>query len=1038
MSLSKQNRFRWFSILAIVLAAAGMSYLGTTRLALDMDITRSLPIDDPVIADAEYVMTHHPVKDRIVIDLGHDGADADLLVEGASVVERRLAGSGLFKSVGLEEYQSVFPELISYVMHNLPVLFSARELDKKIRPLLEPAKVREALADNYAQLLDLQGIGQANMMAADPLGFRNTVLARLAHLAPSLTIRMVRGHLVSSDGRHLLITAEPKDSATDTALARKIASLLSLCEGDLRKEFGPRGIAFTLNPVGAYRAALDNEETAKKDTRMAVIFATIGIAILLLLGFPRPFLGILALVPAVLGTIAAAFVYSLFSRSISILAIGFGGTIISFTVDYGIAYLLFLDRPYETRGMDATREVWGIGLLAMLTTAASFAFLFVSGFSALAQIGLFAALGVVFTYIFVHTLFPVIFPTMPPAKRGGFISLQKVVDLIMSSRPAWKAFAALAFGVVMLVFARPNFRVDLASMNTVSRDTLRAEKLVTDTWGNVLTRLYIMTEAGSIGELQQKGDRLAGELGREIASGALSSAFVPSMLFPGEARMKENLSAWSAFWTPKRVAVLRQTMRESSREIGFAPDAFDTFFNTIARRNFTSREVPEKFHGLLGIRRMPGGGSWAQFSVLTPGESYRAGRFYSRVSNSGLARLFDPSFFADRLGAIILSAFLRMTLIVGAITAAVAFVCLLDLRLMLISLAPTVFSLVCTLGAMKLLGEQPGIPTIIVAVIVIGMGTDYSMYLVRAYQRYMDGAHPSVGLIRLTVFLSACSTLIGFGVLSFAEHALLRSAGLTLALGIGFSFAGTILIVPPLLGIVFRRREEPGGAVVPGSKEHRARVERRYRFMEAYPRLFARYKMRYDPMFSELHEFLGRPDTIVDVGTGYGVPAAWVLEMLPGARLWGIEPDGRRRMAASLALKGRGTVAQGGAPELPEFPGRADAVLMIDMMHYLTDADLELLLGRARRKMSPKGVLIARATVPGRDRTILRMIEALWIRAKGLSMNYRGEEEIVRAMERAGFAVAVRESSNASREEKWFIGRPKPAPKRRVRSRAGR
>jgi hypothetical protein len=43
----------------------------------------------------------------------------------------------------------------------------------------------------------------------------------------------------------------------------------------------------------------------------------------------------LALLPAVLGAIAASFVYSLFTDKISILAIGFGATIISFTVDYG-------------------------------------------------------------------------------------------------------------------------------------------------------------------------------------------------------------------------------------------------------------------------------------------------------------------------------------------------------------------------------------------------------------------------------------------------------------------------------------------------------------------------------------------------------------------------------------------------------------------------------------------------------------------------------------------------------------------------------
>jgi uncharacterized protein len=1020
----KRKNLRWPYIILIILAAAGMSYVSKTRLGIDTDVTKSLPVNDPVIADAQYVMSHHPMKDRIVIDLSSDKRDADTLVEGAVLIERKLTTSGLFNSVGLDEYQAVIPGLISHIMENLPVLFTGQDLKLKIQPLLEPEKIREALADNYSRLLNLEGIGQSNMMAADPLGFKNLILARMAHLAPSRNIQISQGHLLSSDGRHLLITAEPKGSATDTAVARKIDALIRACEADLDKKYKPLGTVFTLTPVGAFRAALDNEDTAKKDTRMAVIFATTGIIILLLVGFPRPFIGILALAPAILGTIAATFVYSLFARTISILAIGFGGTIISFTVDYGIAYLIFLDRPYETRGMEATKEVWGLGLLAMLTTAISFAFLFISGFSALAQIGYFTALGVVFTYIFVHTLFPVIFPTMPAAKREGFIPLQNFVNRIMKSRSLYRVYAACAFCAIMLIFARPDFRVDLSAMNTVSRETLNAEKLVTKTWGNVLSNLYLMTEAHSVEDLQQKGDLLTSELGKETESGVLTAAFTPSVVFPGRERMLENLAAWNSFWTTARVAALKKSMRDASAGIGFAPGAFDAFFKTIAKRNFSGKTIPEKYFSVLGVHRMEGVNGWAQFSVLTPGPAYRADQFYSRVSAAGLARLFDPAFFGERLGGIILAGFIKMALIVGAITIVVALLYLMDVKLTLISMAPTLFSLICTLGTMKLLGQQPGIPAIIVTVIVIGMGTDYALYLVRAYQRYMDESHPSLGLIRLTVFLSAVSTMIGFGVLSLAEHALLRNAGLTLLLGIGYSFAGTVLIVPPLLGRVFVPGRLPDESFEPASRKHAARVERRFRFMEPYPMLFARFKMKFDPMFSELHRFMNAPKAIVDVGTGYGVPAAWLLELYPGARLYGIEPDEKRRRIASWVVGDRGVVSPGRAPELPDFPGKADAVLLIDMIHYLHDGELALLLDRIRKRISPKGLLIIRATIPHNSHSALRTIEMLWIRLNSLTMNYRGESDIIRLIKKAGFSVSEQDSSNSKREEKWFLCSP--------------
>jgi predicted exporter len=1023
----KGANLRWPFVVLIILAAVGMSMISKTRLAIDMDITKSLPLTDPVIADSQYVMMHHPVKDRIVIDLSQDKGDVDTLIEGASFIEDKLAASGFFKSVGMKEYQNLFPELVSHIVASMPALFTEQELEEDVKPLIEGEAIRKRVAENYSQLLNLEGIGQARMITEDPLGFRNIIFARMAPLAPSTSARISRGHLISNDGRHLLIIAEPRGSATDTALARKIVTLTKQCESGLEEKFKPRGIGSKLTLVGAYRAALDNEEMAIKDTRRALIFATLGIALLLLAGFPRPFIGILALVPAVLGAVAASFVYSLFTGTISILAIGFGATIISFTVDYGIAYLLFLDRPYETHGVEATKEVWGLSLLAMLTTAVSFASLFISGFPALAEIGYFTALGVMFTYVFVHTLFPVIFPTLPPAKREGFVPLRNFVNKMMGSGPGYKFYAALAFCAFMLIFARPDFRVDLSSMNTVSRDTLAAEKLVTTVWGNVLSRLYLMTEARSVDELQQEGDLLAEVLAKEKAASVLSTAFVPSMIFPGRERMKKNLSAWKRFWTPARVAVLKDRMREASAETGFAPDAFEPFYKTLSVDHMPYTDIPEQFYALFGIQKMADKGSWAQFSVLTPGPKYNAERFYSRISSSGLAKLFDPTFFGERLGSIIMAGFIKMALIVGAVTIVVALLYLLDIRLTLIAMAPTLFSLVCTFGTMKLLHQQPGIPAIIVTVIVIGMGTDYAIYLVRAYQRYMDEFHPSVGLIRMTVSLSAASTMIGFGVLSLADHALLRNAGFTLLLGIGYSFAGTVLIVPPMLRRVFVPGVFPDREVESRPGEYVSRVRRRYSRMEPYPRFFARFKMLFDPMFRELPRFLESYHgirTIIDIGSGYGLPACWLLERFPESKVYGIDPDPDRVRVASMAAGNRGFINRGRAPDVPTAPEPADLALMLDSVHYLKDNELRLTLESLGHGLSQGGTLMLRMTIrPERRFPWLWWLENFKLRIHRVPCYYRSVDQIAEMLVRSGFGIELTAPSGSRGELVWVIAR---------------
>jgi len=273
----KRANFSWPFVVIIILAAAGMSIVSETRLAIDMDITKSLPLNDPVISDSQYVMMHHPVKDRIVVDLSNDKGDVDTLVEGALFIEDKLVASGLFKSVGMKEYPEPSPRVVSHIItHTACAFFTEQELEEKIKPLIETEKIRKRLAENYSQLLNLEGIGQARIITEDPLGFGTSFSREWLPLRLLLMWQISQGHLISSDGRHLLINRGARGSATDTALARKIVSLTRSANSGLRKKFRARGIVSSSLWSAHTRGGARHEETAKKDTRMALIFRPSG------------------------------------------------------------------------------------------------------------------------------------------------------------------------------------------------------------------------------------------------------------------------------------------------------------------------------------------------------------------------------------------------------------------------------------------------------------------------------------------------------------------------------------------------------------------------------------------------------------------------------------------------------------------------------------------------------------------------------------------------------------------------------------------
>jgi ubiquinone/menaquinone biosynthesis C-methylase UbiE len=269
--------------------------------------------------------------------------------------------------------------------------------------------------------------------------------------------------------------------------------------------------------------------------------------------------------------------------------------------------------------------------------------------------------------------------------------------------------------------------------------------------------------------------------------------------------------------------------------------------------------------------------------------------------------------------------------------------------------------------------------------------------------------------------------MIGFGVLSLAEHALLRSAGLTLFLGIGYSFAGTALIVPPMLrGVLVSRtfRDRKGES---HPEEYVSRVRGRYLFMEPYPRLFAGFKVLFDPMFRELPRLLESYEGIgivIDIGSGYGVPACWLLERFPESKVYGIDPDPERVRVASMAVGERGIITRGRAPDIPAVPEPADIALMLDIVHYLKDDELRLAVERLRRSLSREGRLIIRAVIPPERRfPWLWWMENFKLRVHRVPCYYRSVDQVATLIVQSGFTIELTASSGSKAELVWIIAK---------------
>ncbi|HUN54293.1 MAG TPA: methyltransferase domain-containing protein [Smithella sp.] len=1019
MSIRKYQ-IKWPIVLIISLIVAALFFWESKNLKIETDILESMPQNEPVLSDARQIIRLLPIQDRIFIDLGHESADKDKLVKAAVIVSGKLSHSGLFTKVGFADDAKNFPELIAHVNNNLPSLLSASNLEQKIAPLLKPEKIKATMAQNRRSLEQLEGIGRSDMITKDPLGFSGLILGQLSALLPANKAQFYQGQLISEDGKHALIIARIAGSGTDTATAAKIEKTIEDCERELKADKSLKEDKYTLTSAGAYRAALDNETIAKRDTRLAIILTTLGIALLLIFAFPRPLVGLLALLPSTVGAIAALFVCSFLFKSISMLAIGFGGAIMGFTVDLGITYLLFLDQPYETYGRKITRTVWSAELLAVLTTVGSFLLLLISDFKILAEIGVFTALGVFFALIFVLFVFPIIFPKMPAATRQSNPLLLNAIKKIAS--PAkWKLTAAVILGFIMLLFAWPKFNVDLNAMNSISQKTVEAGNTL-QAWGDFSGKCYVFLEAKSIDELQNKNDQLMNWLSADVRQEKLSPVFLPSVLFPSARTARSNFSAWREFWNKQRVAALRRDLDEAARESGFKPEAFAPFWKIINQKNPGTFEIPERYYEMMGIAKSSTG--FTQLSLLSTGKNYDAEDFFSRLIPTGLAKLFDVGLFNKRMGDFLKNIFIQIAIIIGIGTMLIVFIYYLDWLISLAVLAPIAFALIATLGTLKLIGHPLDIPGIMLWIVIMGMGINYSIYYACFYQRYRDESSPEMDIVKLAMFLASFTTLIGFGVLAFASHALMKSIGITSLLGVGYSILGAFFILPVLMKKIFAPVTYACGSFTVGSREHLRRTVLRYRHLTAYTRIFARMKMMIDPMFKELNQYVQNPKRIIDIGCGYGIPATWLLEIYPEAKVYGLEPDEERVRIASYAIGSRGRVEIGGAPDLPRVEGLVDYVIMLDMLHLISDQEVQIVFRRIYDKLETGGTILIRATIPSERKVPWkRWIEATRLKIVGMGNRFRPESEIAGFMTAAGFNARIYTSPTEGVEEKWFVGK---------------
>ncbi|MDA3899599.1 MAG: hypothetical protein PF637_03660 [Spirochaetes bacterium] len=1014
------NYKRIILIVLINIVCIGFAF---EKLNISTDIIQLLPTSSRVFSDAQTIFITLPQKDKIALNISVREDNYELLFKAAAFYQQQLLKSDLFSAVGMQNVIEDYPDLISYIVSNLPYLLTEDELKTKLDSLLSAEKLYLSVSDNLNSLQTLTGTGQTNVMIADPLNFRSLIFKKIMMQLPTDIAHYSNGFLVSNDKKNILIVLEPVGNTTESETAQALVSCFSSLYQQFETEFASNSQLISINYAGAFQSAYENERVIRADVARSLTIATIVIIILVFLAFSRPLWGVVALVPALLGTISGFCLFALFFDSISLLTIGFGSAIISITVDHGIAYSIFLDQKGKTCGKAASRKIWYSSLSGTVTTMAGFLLLYFTGFTLLSQIGIFTASGLLCSFIYIHFVFPDVFHSIPGTLKRTPLLHHLIVPVFFSKTGA-KCIIGIILLFLSLFYIQTKFDVSLESMNYSSSRTLESESKIQSVWGNLLDSSLFLLQAETLPELLEQSDSLTRLLSLKVEQNELSSFVSPSTMYPGNDIRLQNYTSWKNYWTDAKLDSLNINLKQICTETGMPFQFYATFLKKITSEDHFVSSQKEALLNQFNIYHEKG--LYSGLIIYKKGDHYSPAAISDLIQQKAVsAAWYDPHYYVNSLTDFLSESFIRLLLIILLSVLVLLTFLLADIRLVMIVLVPLFFSFCATLSTLRLLNRPLDIPVLMLSVVVLGIGVDYALYMIKASQRIaLKGYDDSTIRIGLIIFMAAFSTMAGFGALMFSYHPLLRSVGIVSFLGVFYSLLANILISPFLLqsytASVLKRS---GSLVVANSRDHIRNVVARYSLISPFSKYFAHYKMKLDPLFDSLLQYAGSPHSIIDIGAGFAVPAVWMLEIMPSVTYTGLEPDVARVEVANAALGSKGTVLLGNAcDDLDKLPDGSDLALMLDMGHYLTDKEFTSITARIREKLEYKGRLLIRITIPGdRNYAWERILEKVRFFNKGKSVYFRSSSRITELLNMAGYTSVIMEQTDEKREETWFI-----------------
>ena len=806
--------------IALLLVVVALCVFSALRLDYKEDIADFLPTDPE---KERYTSVYNDLSDQgqITVIFAADttrlaGDEAvDAIMEAMDAFERHWQECDTAQLVGdlqcRVDGSAVF-DAMDFIRENPPLFLTEEDYRRMDSLLADPDHVAVSMA-NIKRMLSMPTVSfVVDGVKADPLSLYSPALQRLNALNPTESYRMEDEYLFNDSGDKGFAFFSSPFAGSDTQGNAQIVGLINQVV-ELTESEHPE---VRVSAVGAPTIAVTNAQQIKRDSFLSLAIALVLIFGILMFTMARKrnllWLGIAIL----FGWIFALAVIALFKTSISLIVVGIGSVIIGIAVNYPLHYLDHIKQEPNKR--EALKDVIQPLVIGNLTTVAAFACLVFVKAEAMRDLGLFGALTLIGTILFVMVFLP-LFAVVPKKTNKLFVDDGKAPSETWRKIKLYAFWPLVIITLILAYFSQDTaFDADLHNINYMTRQQKEDLALLSESLQKEgeTDLIYVVSEAPDFQEAIKKNETLIAHLRQSVPDSVAYSISGMDGLLPSMERQERSLALWQDFW--QRHSGLAKQVKTEALKAGFTENAFSVFTDGITKTYEPLEESEmepllalcgtymlqhDSLARVVNFVRVPMKDSEAlkeQVRQSVVGPSTGSG---ASVSNGFAFSISDVG--NNLVGA--LSSDFDYILYVCSIVV-FFFLCLSfgRLELSLLAFLPLTVGWAWILGIMHLGGIKFNIVNIILATFIFGQGDDYTIFITEGLLYEYAYGKRMLKNYRNSVILSGILMFIGIGALIFAKHPAMRSLAEVAIIGMATVVFMACYLPPIIFGWLTKKK----------------------------------------------------------------------------------------------------------------------------------------------------------------------------------------------------------------------------------------